>query len=52
MIETITSDEFIAEMLSQEVIEEVDEMIICITDVTEDLCDEEAEDDCSEEEEN
>lgn len=51
MIETITEDEFIAEMLSQEVIEEIDEMIICITDTTEDLRDEEAEDEYSEEEE-
>ena len=51
MIETITADEFIAEMLPQWLIEEVDEMIIYITDGAEDLCDEGAEDECADEDE-
>jgi hypothetical protein len=51
MIETITSDEFIAEMLPQWLIKEMDEMIIYISDGTEGPCDEEAEDECPQEEE-
>ncbi len=43
-------NELMGETLSQEVIKDLEEMVIYITDSAEDLCDEEAEDECSDEE--
>jgi len=51
MTKTITSDEFIAEMLPQEVIDDADEMIIYISNETDGMSYEDAEGEYFQEEE-